>query len=188
MSDHLRETIRDKIVALLSTPEDEVYPTPAEGRVYPNRKIPVFEADLPCILVYFLSEQAEQFTMSATYTALRTLQVVVEAIVGPDDMDDSLDDLALAIETVMLQNPRLDLSFVERNVLTETSITKLDEGSKEMGSIQVTFPVTYYFHQTEAEDETAVDLELIHNEFDIPPTDLEDFQSDFEADAEIPAE
>ena len=182
---HPREEIRGTVVALLATPTEEVYPTAAEGRVYPSRVKPLFDKDLPAILVYILSEEITGGLMSATLHGRRQVEVVVDTITRAEDLDDVLDDFSQAIETALLSISLLGLSdLVERVSLSKTETGFTGKGDHERGCLRLFFSVTYWFEQPEAEIEEPADLERIHNEFDIRPHG-ETFESDHEAEAEL---
>jgi len=181
---HPREEIREAVVALLATPEGSVYPTLAEGRVYPSRTKIIFDKDVPCLLVYTLSEQVTGQLMSPTFTGRREVNVVVDVVVAAEQLDDVLDDFSQAIETALLATSLLGLDHVERVALASTEATVTAIGDRERGLIRLIFPVAYWFKEPEAEIENPGDLERIHNKFDIRPHG-EEFETDHEAEAEL---
>jgi len=182
---HPREEIREAVVALLATPEGSVYPTLAEGRVYPSRTKIIFDKDVPCLLVYTLSEQVTGQLMSPTFTGRREVNVVVDVVVAAEQLDDVLDDFSQAIETALLSVSLLGLSdLVERVSLSKTETGVTGKGDHERGCLRLFFPVTYWFEQPEAEIDDPADLERIHNKFDIRPHG-EEFETDHEAEAEL---
>jgi len=109
MTDSPRKLIRHAVAALLETPAEGVYPTPAENRVVKNLVLDIPRDLLPALAVYTLEERPEG--ESEPDLPLRVLILIIEAHAGgKQDVDDFLDDVAWAAEQIIADNPGLGLS------------------------------------------------------------------------------
>jgi hypothetical protein len=151
---HQRETIRAAVCAALSGH------TVAGTRVFPQRFLPLRNAELPAVLVYTLSEKVTPESAAFAPRVLeRDLDLIVEGLVTlTDGVDDDLDDLAESIETAM----HADETFGDvcaDSILEDTSIGIDADGDKLIGSVALSYRVRY---QTEAP---------------VAPTTLDDFET-----------
>lgn len=148
---HPRRLIRDKIVALLRAGTD------LAGKWHVSRSTVLWEQELPCGMVYFLTESAEdRGTRPKTLT--RTLQIGVEVIREMDSeavaAEDWLDSRAYEIEKALLSSINLDLPFVEDITLTDTTpYTPDSTGDNIYWGIRLAFTVRYTF---DAWDESLI--------------------------------
>ncbi len=139
---HKREEIRKAVLALLNTPVSMVYPTDAGANVYANRVAPLWQSELPAILIYVRNETAVRRALNSRQS-LRNLNLVIEAYAEANDaVDDQLDDLATQIENIISANPSLTATALGA-VLTETEITLDDSGEKLLGKLTLNFEVQY---------------------------------------------
>jgi hypothetical protein len=135
---HARETIRNAAVALLtglSTTGARVYKDRLQSR-------PLETSELPCILVTTGGETVEGSTVHAPAVIQRELELqvigVVRALTG---LDDTLDDIALEVETA--------LSGGTLSTKADVALASIDEpsfdGSVDMPVARQTmrFRVTY---------------------------------------------
>jgi len=135
---HARETIRNAAVALLtglSTTGARVYKDRLQAR-------PLETSELPCILVTTGGETVEGSTVHAPAVIQRELELqvigVVRALTG---LDDTLDDIALEVETA--------LSGGTLSTKADVALASIDEpsfdGSVDMPVARQTmrFRVTY---------------------------------------------
>lgn len=133
-----RKDIREKAVALLKAAVTEV-----SNRVFENRMRPVFQSELPCIVVYSRNESAE-ISSQAPREYKRTLRLVAEIIAKADEtVDDTLDLLARKVEKAFFVNETLD-SLVGDTVLGETEIEISGEGQTLHGACRMEWLVEYY--------------------------------------------
>lgn len=100
---HYRETIRNLIVSKL----DGL--TLAGSNVFSSRVYPVEKHNVPAIIVYTISEQAETNTIGASGTSLRDLELSIEIYVKKQvNPDSEIDTIAQQIEQLLGVNCDLD--------------------------------------------------------------------------------
>ena len=185
---HPRATIRQAVLNLLAAPEEGVYPTAAQARVYTARVQDLASSDLPAILIHTPIEETVQPVMSATNNTLRRVDVVVTAVTAATELDDAMDDLAEEVETAIYSVSLLGLpALVERVDYISMASVMSDEAGFENGRITLTFSVTYSVRQPEPGQATEVELLEINNQFDIAPHG-ESFEMDHAAVAELEEE
>lgn len=93
---HVRKSIRDNVKTALTGL------TTTGANVYQTRVYPLAEDKLPGIALYTRTEDAEYQTMTVPRIQERTLRIVVEAYVKAlVDYDDTLDNIALEVETAL---------------------------------------------------------------------------------------
>lgn len=165
MSLHRRTEIRRKVAEILSTPVSvdgqQVWPTPAQDKVWPGRSAPVAAARLPVILAYDDSEDLQDPGADSPRRKM-TLQIEARAQ-GADDpeTDDAMDALALAVEWVMEQHPRLDGLAISA-LYTGMEKARDAEGDRRQGCIILNYQVEYVAPAYEPELE---DFLLFHGEY-----------------------
>jgi hypothetical protein len=132
---HSRQTIRE----LFETALAGVPATVMAGRI-----AKLDEANLPAVLVYSKRETSNFDRLG--YTSLRReLHVTVEIIAQADydDIDDTLDDLAVAVETALggtvVKGPTID--DVE---LISTDFDNDTTGEKALGRCTMVYKLFYY--------------------------------------------
>ena len=122
---HVRQQIRDQVAALLTgliTTGDRVF----KSRMRPQDQ-------LPCLLVITADEDVET---GSSGSMDRTLSVVVRGFAkGNAGLDDTLDQIALEVETVLSPT-----GFELRKIETDFD----DELEKPVGSITLTFQFLYF--------------------------------------------
>jgi hypothetical protein len=151
---HQRQVIRHAIRDLL----DGV--TTAGTRVYATRVTPFRRNELPVISVYTLEESVTSESVNTFPRELtRELPVIIEGWVAPgDNPDDSMDALALEIETAMHADPYLDGEVAE-SILDSTAMEVLQKGDRLTGIVALTYQITY------------------HTFAPVAPTDIDDFET-----------
>jgi hypothetical protein len=162
---HPRAVIRAKVVELLSTAVDSVYPTAAEERVYPTRTLPYKKGGtLPVVSVYALSEDVTPDSVTTAPRELtRELSLVIEAWVKASvsggvptiNADSAMDTIAAEIEAVMEADPFLD-DTAAQSILSSTETDLVEVGDTMMGLLIMTYAVTY---RTRATDDAPPDLD-----------------------------
>lgn len=141
---HPRKHIREAVAARLR----ETF-----ANVYASRAKPLFDQDLPTVLVYTSSEniKQERWDTDGFGALTRELELFVEAVdAGKDDLDDKLDALAEKIEAALdgweIPNRK---AAVLRFKGTDTDISI--EGNKTYGATRLAFSLTY---QTATKNDT----------------------------------
>lgn len=142
---HPRKVIRHAVVALLKAAQ-----TSAGDRIYPNRVLPVGRKQVPAILVRNGEEPVDPASSVTVPRELtRNLSLEIVALCGvEEDADDTLDDLALEIETAMHADPFLrdeeGRARCSDLILSDTSEPDIDrDGDRLIGGIALTYTVTY---------------------------------------------
>lgn len=137
---HERQAIREALVSALVAGA-----TPAGDRVFKTRLAPMRDAELPAISVYTLDEETDQASRKTSPRELkRSVSVAIEAWAkAGTNVDDTLDDLALAIETAMDADQNLGATAFD-SVLTRTEIGLKLDGDRPMGCAHLEYEVTYH--------------------------------------------
>ena len=131
-----RKQIRDAVAARLR----ETFPN-----VFASRAKPLFDQDLPAVLVYASSESIknERWDTDGFGALTRELDLMVEAVdLGSADLDDKLDAHALAIEAALdgWEVPDRKSAVLRfRGTDMDMSI----EGNKTYGAVRLAFSLTY---------------------------------------------
>ena len=127
---HIRKQIRAAVAALLSGETD------AGTRVYTSQAYNI--ATLPAITVETPSEESD---LETTTSLIREVEIVIEGFLD-STVNDSLDDMAEAIETAMATDQKLGgLCLV--SWLAATNMEKTEEADKPHGKITLTYKAQY---------------------------------------------
>jgi len=133
---HPRTEIREAVVTHLR----ETF-----TNVFASRAKPLFDQDLPAVLVYTASEniKQERWDTDGFGPLIRELDLFVEAVdIGKEDLDDQLDTHAANIETALNGWEIPDRkSAVLRFKGTDMDISI--DGSKTYGAVRLAFSLTY---------------------------------------------
>ena len=134
---HVRTQLRTALVATLTGLAT------TGNRVHASRMRPQGADQMPCLLV---TTNDEQIDSTVDAILLRDLSVSIRGFaMGNSALDDTLDQIALEVETVMASNPRAIFERVE--------IDYDDELEKPVGAITLTYRIQYY---TTAADPAAM--------------------------------
>lgn len=131
-----RKDIRSAIVTML------VGNTSAGSSVYANRDTPLWEAELPAILVSATQEAVEPKSLSGNKN-IRTLDLEINIKAQADQsLDDTLDDLGAEVEAILGADRTIQgTSF--STVLTGTSISLDTEGETPTGTLTLSYQIKY---------------------------------------------
>lgn len=114
--------------------------------VYASRAKPLFDQDLPALLVYCATEiiKQERWDTDGTGALTRELELFVEAVdTGKEELDDKLDTLAADVESALdgWEIPS------HKNAVMRFKGTDMDisiQANKIYGAIRLAFSITYY--------------------------------------------
>lgn len=124
---HARQQIRESVAALVTGL------TTTGTKVFQSRMRPQAESKLPCLLVTTNDEQID--SASVGNLQQRSITLVIRGIaMGGATLDDTLDQIALEVETAMASDYRSALEKIE--------IDFDDELEKPIGSISLTYKTT----------------------------------------------
>lgn len=170
---HQRTLIRDYVVAKMRG-------LVLDGdRVEGSRQLPITDTELPKVLVYTMSEAAEEWNRSPLRVQ-RTLELVIDVCVSQHlFLDDQADMVGNAIEQLLMQDPSLGGLAVE-TIIARTDKAKVETTSVDLALLRLTFSVIY---QTEHVELVPDNLEQIAARMDISPPDQ---QIDSEDLVELP--
>lgn len=117
MANHVRRQIRERIATLVTGL------TTTGARVYQSRTYALAPAtELPCLLVYTLSESILKRVFCSPGEIERTVTIMVEAIATAGaDLDDTLDLMCKEVEAALASDPTLS-GLVKDLVLVDTEI------------------------------------------------------------------
>lgn len=137
-----RKLIRQAVAAILGTASGDppVYPTAAGANVFPFRARNVPSGRLPAICVYTRRDRLDN-----NYNGLqsRELGLTVEILAkANEDLDDTLDDIALTVETLLDADDTFG-ETAERSYFEETIVGLFSEGANIYGSASLTYRVDY---------------------------------------------
>ena len=138
MANHLRHQIRENVATTVSGL------TTTGTRVFQSRVYPLEATNLPCLLVYTLSESVVYKSAGRPRQTLRTVQVVIEGVHAlTADLDDKLDLICKEVEVAMCANVKRGSLAIDTR-LEGTEITLVGgEGQKPMGSAKMSWLVEY---------------------------------------------
>lgn len=115
------------------------------SNVFASRVKPLFDQDLPAVLVYCSSEtiRNERWDTDGFGALTRELDLMIEAVdLGRDDLDNKLDEYAAKIESALdgweIPNRK---SAILRFKGTDMDISI--DGSKTYGAVRLAFSLTY---------------------------------------------
>lgn len=145
-----RKIIRKKVVSILKNTTD------AGARVFPNASVPPWEEELPVILVYPRSESASKYA-EAPRELEREIDFAIEVVAkGPEEntdlqtpesgvksLEDILDDIAEQIECEMSRDETLG-GTTDDSILTNSEFEFENVGGLPIGSVRLTYSMTYY--------------------------------------------
>jgi len=138
MSAPQRKLIREAVVDLL------IGQTEVGEKVFGNRIRPVHVTELPCILVYALSDEREIW-LSTPRTYKSSLVISVEIQVDSiNTLDLELDALSSQVEYLLHQDHTLS-EVCEDVIHQSTDINLSDQGEKLYGSAILTYAMPYYY-------------------------------------------
>lgn len=137
---HPRQTIKEAIAQRLKDVK-----TKAGLHIFIGRAKPLFDSDLPAILIYANDENitTERWDTDGFGELKRELTIFIEAVdYGKDDLDNKLDELALEIENALdgwhIPNRQ---SAILRFKATESDL--MIEGRTIYGAIRLSYDLTY---------------------------------------------
>lgn len=160
-NDHQRKVIRHKVAALLKGSTD------AGDRVYASRVLPYRKLQLPAISVYTLDDDVTADSITTAPRELtRELSLVIECwVAAAENTDDSLDDIARQVESVMHADPYLAGDAAD-SILNTTTMEVLEESERRLGFVSLAYQVIYRTLAPEAPDDLE-DLETVHTEYNL---------------------
>ena len=133
---HLRQSIRERIAT------DVTGLTTTGSNVFQSRVYPIEDASLPCLLVYTTSEDSEVTEMASPRPMSRTLNVVVQGVVGATTPDDTLDLISKEVEVALAGDVSIN-SLANNSFLSSTEIEFNAEGAKPIGTVILNYVVEY---------------------------------------------
>lgn len=137
MTTHVRQQIREAVATLVTGLAT------TGNRVHQSRLRPQAASGLPCLLVH--SNDTEQVDAAdADVLQERRLPIVVRGIAkGGATLDDTLDAMALEVETALAANPRLSGKAAMGRL--ESVDTEFDDSTDQpVGEIQLRYLYTYF--------------------------------------------
>ena len=133
---HLRQSIRERIAT------DVTGLTTTGSNVFQSRVYPIEDSKLPCLLVYTTSEDSEVTEMASPRPMTRTLNVVVQGVVGATTPDDTLDLISKEVEVALSGYVTIN-SLANNSFLSSTEIEFNAEGAKPIGTVILNYIVEY---------------------------------------------
>ena len=114
------------------------------GKIFMSRPNPLFITEVPCQLVYFVSEGADHKN-SGPRLYNRELRIAVESVYeeGQEQVDEKLDRLALETEIILLSDRTMN-GLVHEVSIVETVPTRIAyEGENNFAGLRQVFLVEY---------------------------------------------
>jgi hypothetical protein len=133
---HTRQSIRESVATRLR----ETF-----SNVFASRAKPLFDQDLPAVLVYTTSEtvKQERWDTDGFGVLTRDLDLFIEVVdMGKDDLDNKLDAYAASVENLLdgWEIPE------HKNAILRFKGTDSDigiDGNKTYGAMRLAFSLTY---------------------------------------------
>jgi hypothetical protein len=142
---HVRKSIRDRIVSVLTSNV-----TLVRTRVYGTRVYPLNEAELPAITVYSGSEVSNRLNMGLN-DLNRSLSVEVDIYIrATGTFDDDVDAIAVQVEEAIAGDFTVN-GLAKEAVLTGTDIQFSGDAEQPIGVAKPTFTVRYVTALTDVE-------------------------------------
>ena len=133
---HLRQSIRERIAT------DVTGLTTCGANVFQSRVYPIEDSKLPCLLVYTTSEDSEIESMASPRPMLRTLTVVIQAVVSAINPDDTLDLISKEIEVALAGDVNIN-NLANNSFLSSTEIDFNSDGALPIGTLMLNYVVEY---------------------------------------------
>ena len=133
---HLRQSIRERIATVVTGL------TTTGSNVFQSRVYPIEDSKLPCLLVYTTSEDSEVTEMASPRPMTRTLNVVVQGVVGATTPDDTLDLISKEVEVALAGDVTIN-SLANNSFLSSTEIEFNADGAKPIGTVILNYIVEY---------------------------------------------
>lgn len=160
-----RKIIRKRLVSILKNQTD------AGERVFSNASVPSWIEELPVILVYPRTEDAEKFNQ-APLEFRRDINMLIEVQVKGTEQpfdtqkgdgltaEDALDDIIEQIECAIFKDDSLGCDDQNRAIADEVLISSTEfefesDGAQTIGGARLNLVVTYYEHAPESVDKQA---------------------------------
>ena len=116
--------------------------TSAGNNVFSNRITPVWNNELPVILIYSEEEDAVPRDLRvSSYQRILNLTIECKAEANAS-LDDDLDDLASEIEDILSSNPSISGTSLG-SVLTRTELELNAEAEKPIGVLRLYLEIKY---------------------------------------------
>lgn len=171
-----RKLIREAVIQRLKDANTRV-----SDRVFGNRVRPIFQQEVPCIVVYTKSDNAE-ISNESPREYKRTLSIVLELVSKSDEeetLDGYLDEFCSEVETAIFQEETFS-GLVSDTILGDTEIDILVDGEKPIGAAKINLVMPYYEHLPSGPASPFDDFETANVVYD-----LESVGSQTEAEDEI---
>ena len=133
---HLRQSIRERIATVVTGL------TTTGSNVFQSRVYPIEDSKLPCLLVYTTSEDSEVTEMASPRPMTRSLNVIVQGVVGATTPDDTLDLISKEVEVALAGDVSIN-SLANNSFLSSTEIEFNAEGAKPIGTVILNYVVEY---------------------------------------------
>ena len=133
---HLRQSIRERIATVVTGL------TTTGSNVFQSRVYPIEDSKLPCLLVYTTSEDSEVTEMASPRPMTRSLNVIVQGVVGATTPDDTLDLISKEVEVALAGDVTVN-SLANNSFLSSTEIEFNAEGAKPIGTVILNYVVEY---------------------------------------------
>ncbi|MDX6481721.1 MAG: hypothetical protein QOG85_2231 [Gaiellaceae bacterium] len=140
MANHLRQQVCDRIAQILAGL------TTTEDRVYQTRVYPLAQDEIPCLLIYGLTEEVDTRTLAGRRIQDRNLRVAIEAVAQVnEELEQTLNRMAHEVEAALGADQTLGalLSDASRLERTEIGLTKAAEDQKPAGTARLTYVCKY---------------------------------------------
>ena len=142
---HVRKSIRDRIISVLSSGVSLV-----STRVFGSRVYAITDAELPALTVYTGSESSDRLSMGVS-DLNREMTVEVDAYVkATDTFDDSVDAIAVQIEEAIAGDFTVN-GLAKSATLISTEINFSGEAEQPVGIAKFTFAVRYVTAMSDVE-------------------------------------
>lgn len=164
----LRKVIRKKVATVLNAAASVT----SLATVIESRYSPLWESELPLVLVYVDGENSEKINESPReyQRDIRLgFEIVAEAL---DGVEDTLDDIAEAVEQVIFADETLG-GTASDSMLKSVDIEFRTQAQKTVGALLIGFAVPYRQVVPDYSALVLDDLETIDADWNLAPVDVD---------------
>jgi hypothetical protein len=141
MANHVRQQIRERIGTTLTGL------TTTGSNVFQSRVYPLEASNLPALVIYTKSEEAEPLVIGSNRTSERVLSLAVEIYAKlTTNFDDTVDTISKEVETAIAADTTVN-GLAKDIYLDNTDIEYNGEAEQPVGFATLTFLINYYVQE-----------------------------------------
>lgn len=169
-------TVMLAVFRALSTqnPDDDSWPTVAQGRVYMPRDWPVTDEEVPILKIQMPTETKEALgNAGIKFLTTARIKVFGEVSAKAEANDAAANKILMAlglfarqIELAVIGDPALfggdARGLIQQLISVQTSMAVTTEGKLHRGGLEMEFAFTFYQGEADFQQQPLTDLEVLH--------------------------